>query len=206
MYTDLTYVNLSLDPHYPRVVLVQRNLAKDTGQRVAAWKMIRNCTYLWWHPFRFDWLLTVEMADGYGNRIDRMAAIPGDRLALIRESTGRGRLVREAVVPGAASITVANRTLREVLSVHIYRGKRLLAVRPLLGSGEKAAFSFDQTVLIGTSLRLREGEPVDLTRLIGSPVEINLHGIRRGRIVMTGGGHGPSALPLCFSLEKAEWW
>lgn len=134
-----------------------------------------------------------------------MAAAPGDRFAFVRESSGRGRLNREAAVEEAA-ISISNRTLQESLTVYLYRGKRLLAVRPLLGPGEKAPFLCDQTVMIGTSLRCREGETVELTRLMVPLAEINLSGIRKGRIIMTGGGHGPSSQPLRFYLEKKERW
>lgn len=205
MYTDLTYVNCSLDRHCPRVVVVQRNLAGETGQWAVAWKVIRDCGHLCWHPFRFDWRLTVEVADGFGNRSGRLEAAPGDRFAYARESSVRGRLVREASAGGEA-ISVANQTLGETLTVHLYRGERLLSVRPLFYPWDEAVFRFDQTVVIGTSLRRREGETVELRRLMGPLAEIDLSGIRKGRIVMTGGGHGPSALPLRFWLEKIERW
>jgi len=206
MYTDLTYVNLSLDRHCPRVVLAQRNLAEESGQWAAAWKVIRDCGYLCWHPFHFDWRLAVEVADGYGNRTNRMTADAGDRFAFVRESSGRGRLVRETADGVDDSISVVNRTLQEALTVRLYRGEGLLAVPRLLSPLEKSVFRFDRTVLLGTSLRRREGETVEVKRLMGPPSEIDLSGIRKGRIVMTGGGYGPLALPLRFYLEKEERW
>lgn len=205
MYTELTYVNLSLDHHCPRVVLAQRNLAEEAGRWAVAWKVIRNCGYLCWHPFRFDWRLAVEVADVYGNRTGRMAAGEGDRFAFIRDGSGRGRLVRETADQGDV-ISVVNRTLQEALTINLYRGEQLLAVRPLLSPLENAAFRFDRTLLLGTSIRRREGEMVELKRLMGPPAEIDFSGIRKGRIVMTGGGHGPSALPLRFYLDNKERW
>lgn len=205
MYTDLTYVNCSLDRHCPRVVVVQRNLAGETGQWAVAWKVIRDCGHLCWHPFRFDWRLTVEVTDGFGNRSGRLEAAPGDRFAYVRESSGRGRLIHETATGGEA-ISVINRRLKETLTVCVYRGERLLSVRPMLYPCDKAVFRFDQTVVIGTSLRRREGETVELRRLMGPLAGIDFSGIRKGRIVMTGGGQGPSALPLRFCLEKIERW
>ena len=204
MYTDLTYVNHSLDRHCPRVVIVQRNLAEAPGERAVAWKVIRDCGHLCWHPFRFDWRLAVEVADGFGNRSGRLEASPGDRLIYIRENSGRRRLIRE-VAAGGDLISVVNRTLGETLTVHLYRGEHLLAVCPLVPR-QKRDFRFDRTLFIGTSLRRRQGEAVELTRLMGPPAEVDLSGIRKGRIVMTGGGYGPSALPLCFFIEKEERW
>ncbi len=205
MYTDLTYVNLALDRHYPRVVLLQRNLAQWAGERATAWQVIRNCGYQWWHPLRFDWQLAVEVADGHGNRSGKRAAAAGDRFVLAPKGEGQGRLVLSGTIAGEG-VVVVNETLSEPVSIRLYRGDALLAVRPLPGPGTEAVFCFDRRLLIGTSLRCRQGEEVEVARFMEPLASIDLAGIRRGRLVMTGGGLGATARCLSFSLEREERW
>ncbi|MDH4320756.1 MAG: hypothetical protein OEV73_04580 [Desulfobulbaceae bacterium] len=204
MNTDLTYVNYSLDRHCPRVVFAQRNLADPEGRQAVAWKVIRDCGHMWWHPFRFDWRLAVEVGDAYGNRGGRVMAVPGDRFAFGCRRLGQKRLFPEARGEGDG-IRVTNRSGRGAFIVRLYRGELVLAQSGPVPPGESVSFAFDQTLLVGTSLRQEEGTPMELAKLLG-PAAIDLTGLRQGRIVMTGGGHGPAAQPLRFYLDREERW
>ena len=204
MYTDLTYINLSMDANLPRIIVLQKNLEQGDNQSPIAWKVIRNCGYEWTHPFRFDWGLSVALADIHGNESPRISMDRQGIQRRVRTRTGGSIIVKAG--PGPMDISVSNQTTGESFIAKIYRSGRLLAVCPWIRPGEEVNFQFNTTILIGTGLRVAEGRQLHPGRLSDFKTQIDLSGLKKARILMLGGGPGPGSTPLNFFLEGKERW
>ena len=60
MRIHLTYINASYDINRPSVIVIQKNEALPATASAVAWKVIKNCGYLCYHPFTFS--LQTQMA------------------------------------------------------------------------------------------------------------------------------------------------
>ncbi len=59
MYTDIEFVNRSLNPNVSRVGVflgeLKRIPSPDGGEKILLWEVIRNCNFLRHHPLRVYW-------------------------------------------------------------------------------------------------------------------------------------------------------
>lgn len=204
MYTDLTYINLSMDASLPRIIVLQKNLGQGDTHPLIAWKVIRNCGYEWSHPIRFDWGLSLGLSDIHGNESPRVSLEGKGVQHQMCSGTDGGVIVKAG--PGQMEISVSNRTSRESYTARIYRSGCLLAVRPRVLPGETVNFHFNNTILIGTGLRVSQGQPLHPGRLSDFKTQMDLSGLKKARILMLGGGPGPGSKPLRFFLEGREKW
>ena len=199
---DLIFTNRSYDPKPPKVVIYQGGFSPCESPPIA-WKVIENCRYDNWHPFRLSAGVCCRLQDVWGNRSPQIEAPPGSRLLVEHGPSGRPMLSRECIDDGTA-VTVTNKCPYPVDGIEILREQRLVACGRCTPAGRRLAFESFLTIHIAPVLRVEEGQPIDLREVIGTVATFSLEHVRRGEIVMMGGGMGASAQPLSFALMDAS--
>lgn len=84
----------------------------------------------------------------------------------------------------------------------IYKNGQLLAIKTSIATGQKAAFQFKPTILIGAISQVAQGEEMNSAIIQSVKTEISLLGIASEDVVMTGGGSGAASTAFEFKLEN----
>ncbi|MCP4659623.1 MAG: hypothetical protein GY856_29830 [bacterium] len=183
----------------PDVFVFQPNTASQREPLV--WKRIRNCSYGWSHPIVYpEELGLVLRYDGSYTPERRVAR--GQSLQVWRKAAG-GVGVEALPAWGDDRITVLNAGAAGVVEALLCRAGRPLALEPL-APGRQASFAFEPALVLGAGRRIETGAPVRATSAARFYSRLDLRGVRRAGILMTGGGHGPDAEPLRFRLFDVE--
>lgn len=199
MSIRLRYVNASFEVPAPDVFIFQPNVASRREPLV--WKRIRHCTYGWSYSFVYP--EEIDLVLGYdGSYTPPRRVVRGAGL-LVWRKPGGGVGVEELPAQGDDRITVLNVGTVGMVEAFVCRAGRPLAREPLL-PGAEASFAFEPALVLGASRRIRSGAPVRRTSAARFYGRLDLRGIRRAGILMTGGGHGADAGPLCFQLYDVE--
>jgi hypothetical protein len=87
------------------------------------------------------------------------------------------------------------------VDVNLFNAERLIAVKKAVAPGQAAEFHLGKLSLwIAVCTDAREGQPLDPAVLDGAGAPLPL-ACGATDIVLTGGGTGPAAAPLRFSME-----
>jgi hypothetical protein len=201
----LTFINASYDHHRPSVVIIQKNDAVPDASSVVAWKVIKNCGYLCYHPFTFSLQPQMILYDSVGNKTEVPRLEPGKLYRIEQERSGRLR-AQITAANDRATIQVQNMCDSGSLRCHIYRDHRLVAIQKAIFPRQCAYFRFRPSILVAALARIDEGRVLRPATVAAFKMEFDLLGIARAELIMTGGGSGPYATPLRVHLQNIQDW
>jgi hypothetical protein len=203
MDTRLNFLSRSPASRDSVIVLFQKNARSVPGSSEIAWKTIRHCGFGYSHPVAFPASLEICTGDAYGNYSPRIRVADGDHFSVVPTHLG-GKLAFRRRSPGRDGVEVCNDLRRGAVDLNVFRDSRLLWRRRSLPPQQRTVFSFPPSLWIGAIAGARQGEPLD-PHAAGAPSTLlSLRGVASADIVMTGGGAGPDAAPITFSLENAK--
>jgi hypothetical protein len=197
----LNFINRSRDAHNSTVVLFQKNLAPSCTHRANAWLVIENCGYGDHHPIVMSDSTHVSVSDSYGNFTPKLRAGRGDAFQVSLGNTGHTlSVLGKACDPD--EVLVSNNLEKGAINVWMYRNDLVLAEKTSVAPGQQAVFRFNPTLWIGAVAQMEHGAAIDSAILDQVHTELSLLGVAKADIVMTGGGPGPGATRLRFSLQN----
>jgi hypothetical protein len=200
----LNFINRSYDMNRSDIIIFQTNGAAGGAERPVAWKVIKRCPNDWSHPFTFSNELQLGLGDCDGNHSPRVPVMPGTLARISPGPKGGVALVAGRGMDPTA-IQVESRVQIGGYDAEVYRDGRLLSRHRGLGPRARAEFRFNQRIRLFAGSGIDEGDLLRRSELRWRVLtELDLLGVTRADIVMTGGGCGPNATPLCFHLHQVE--
>ena len=198
---QLNFINQSNDFDAPDIVILQKNVAAGYGEDwVVAWRVIRGCGRGDNYPFVYSPSMEIGVIDGAGNDSPRLDAEPNQAFAFAHTEAG-DRLSPAGDAEYPTEIQLRNDLPKSKVTACLYRSGALAAIEPVEPGGI-ACFQFNPTLWIGAVKQAEEGEVLDPAVVESIDTEFSLLGIASADIVMTGGGPGPNAQPLSFTLQN----
>lgn len=128
MPTNLVYRNQSNDVNNSSIVIFQKNVAVNLGERAVAWIVIENCAIGNHHPFTYTYDLEVSAADSYGNYTPKEEAHSGDRHQMVYTPSGN-TLKIEGSGTSASEVQLINNLKEGTITANCYRSGKLLATK-----------------------------------------------------------------------------
>ena len=203
MDIQLNFINNSNDANNSQIVIYQQNMAVSDAPPVA-WLVVKRCGSGENHPFTFPQQMKVSTGDADGNHTPQLPAQPGELFHAVRNPSGDG-LRAVGAGPSATEITVENQQPTDSVSAHIYKDGKLLAIKTSIAPQQKAVFEFKPTIWVGDAPEAVQGKAMNAAQMPLYPTEFSLLGVASADIVMTGGGGGPEATALQFTLENVVY-
>ena len=201
MAVHLNFINRSNDTNNARIVIFQKNAARNTGEIPIAWRVIDYCGVGDNHPFTFPLSMTVAVSDDQGGYTPQIEAMHGASYHAALMPSGI-TLLPSGQASSNREIQVFNFLQKGAIDAGVYKDGRLLALRTQLGPNQEAAFAFKPSIWIGTASQVTQGEVLHPSVLSEVSTELSLQGIASADIVMTGGGPGENAPPFAFSMQN----
>ena len=199
---QLNFVNQSTDTNNSQVVIFQKNVAGSINEIAVAWTVVPVGSLGGSNPVTFPMTtLGAGASDSFGNYSPMMPAQHGQMFAAVHTATGID-LRSPATPAGTNEITVTNGMAQGAINAGIYRNNKLLAIQTGIPPQQKAVFAFHPTIWIGVAPNIVEGQVLDSAVQATITTELSLLGIASADIVMTGGGKGPTATPITFTLQN----
>lgn len=199
---QLTLVNKSDSSTVPEVVVVQKNEIALVNGKVHAWHVFRNLAKA--QRVRFTCITNFTMAcvDSWGNYTPQCAVVQGKSYSISRAESGYSLKAAGAAFT-ANEFDFKNELPEGAINALVYNdGIQVASVSAIL-PGQKIRFLFNTELYIGVASELvRPGEELNDITLSELGTLLVLTGMRSADIVMTGGGHGPTAKPYKFMLEN----
>ena len=203
MNTRLNFLSRSPASRDSVIVLFQKNARSVPGSSEIAWKTIRHCVDGHCHPVAFPDQLEICTGDEFGNYSPRIRVAGGDHFSVMSTHLG-GKLAFRRRSPGRNEVEVCNDLRQGAFDLNVFRDSRLLWRRRSLPPQQRTVFSFPPSLWIGAIPGARQSEPLHAHTAAAPPTLLSLRGVASADIVMTGGGSGPDAAPITFSLENAK--
>lgn len=198
----LNFINRSNDTNNSSVVIFEKNVATGFDELAIAWTVIQNCAVGDNHPFTYPMGITVEASDAWGNFTSQQPASPGQLFEMVKNTSGDVLVSSNTSASSPEVYEIRNILQQGSINAYCFRDGRICASKTGIAPGEKAGFSFKPTIWVGVASEVEEGAVIHSAILSNINTEINLLGISRADIVMTGGGAGPDARPFQFNLEN----
>jgi hypothetical protein len=215
MDTRINLINKSDDENNSQIVVFQKNIANVEFTPIA-WHVVKGLGPGSRHPFVVPGQFQLDCADAWGNYTERQTV---NRVGMQFEMvlTPSGDVVREADPPiyrGSApsGTRFINRLPADAgrapphIQANAYKDGRLVA-KLGLNPEDEGGFEFAPVIYVGAvseaaETQAIEGQPLvpELAWLLDT--KFSLFGIVSADLVMTGGGSGPYAPMLEFSLAK----
>lgn len=184
--------------------MFQRQVVLEKGIFPVAWQLFVPGSYDQAKQIPFSGSLLIDVNDWRGNYSQRLPVVEGDSFKVMDDlCCGRLFLHNSQNCPNRR-ISVFNGLKKGAIDINLYRSGRLFGKWPGLIPGQSAFFRDNKTIFISTAFRLEPGMPVTNTHLTGMTKRLDLHGIAKADIVMTGGGFGRGALPFAFHMENIQ--
>ena len=198
--THLTFINRAFDLCRPDIVFFYKDRCRPQGE-VIAWKVVHRCGIDWSHPFAVSDELELTVIDADGNHSPRISVRPSMSFEL-NERSDRGRQWEKKTSEHPSSIEVRNSTQAAVGCLLTRDGRAVVPIHRL-AADTGTTFQIDRDLWVGAVRKAQEGEPLGPFELKVSTTRLDLEGVQRGEVCMTGGGMGASALPYSFHLRRA---
>lgn len=201
MNIKLNFINRSDEANDPDIVIFAMPVEPDSRDLAVAWQVIRHCGRGDSHPFVFPEATDVGCSDSDGNFTPRLPAATGQRFTMTLAPSGH-ELVASGQGSSPIQVQVLNGLQSGAINAHIYKAGKLFLRKTAIAPEELAAFQFKPTIWIGAVSQVEEGQPLNSAVTSSVDAELSLLGIASADIVMTGGGPGPKAPPLKFTLDN----
>ena len=199
-----SFINGSYDVNRSDIIIFQTNEAARDAEGPVAWKVITRCPIDWSHPFTVSSEIHVGLGDREGNHSPSVAVTPGT-LARVSSRPRGGVELAAGRGDDPTSIHVENHVQAAGSALEIYRDGRLLSRHCGVAPRARARFRFNHRIWLFAGSGIDEGDLLRRSELRWRVLtELDLLGVTRADIVMTGGGYGPHARPLRFHLHRAE--
>jgi hypothetical protein len=204
MDIKLNLINRSGDVNNSDYVVFQKNAATDVNVQSVAWIVIKNLGNSDNHPFVYPMEFSVGAKDSDGNYMPQIEAVNNTtyEVAMARS----GHVLRPSTTPAAnpTEVEVWNNLNLGSIDAQIYRDGLLLASKVNVAPGSKANFQFLPKVFIGTVSQVNQGDVMNSNVTVQYLTELDLLGVSSADIIITGGGAGPNATPVMFSLTNVS--
>ena len=197
---QLTFKNLSDDVDNSTIYLFQRNWVPSLGELPVVWQVFENCGRNESRAFEFPLNLQVGVTDSYNNVTPLLDAVPGQSFEVVLDQSG-DVLQSLGLATSPTQIQILNNMVKGAFSAGIYRGNLLLARKTGVYPGSMAAFEFEPSIWVGAGGQVVQGGVMSSALLSQANQQFSLIGIASATIAMRGGGAGPQAPALTFTLE-----
>lgn len=196
----LNLVNASSDTDHPQIVIFQQNpVAVDNF--AIAWRVIPmpqpNVSF----PFAYPLDIALAASDSWGNVMPPVTAYDGQLYGVVRTPSGDA-LQYLGAATSREQVQCRNDLTQGAISANLYRDAKLLMTKTAVAPGQTAAFAVVPEIFVGAVVAVEEGQVMNDAILSTIDTRFSLLGIASADIVITGGGSGPEAPPLVFSLEN----
>lgn len=200
MDVRLNLVNASSDTDHPRIVIFQRNPAAVDNLAIA-WRVIPmpppNVSF----PFAYPLEIALAASDAWGNVTPPVTVSDGQLYGMVRTPSGDA-LQYLGAAASREQVQCRNDLTQGAISANLYRDGKLLMSKTAIVPGQTAAFTVVPEIFVGAVASVEEGQVINDAVLSTIDTRFPLLGIVSADIVITGGGSGPEAPPLVFSLEN----
>jgi hypothetical protein len=186
MFTDVKIINQSLNTNVRSIGVFWDTLNRD---QPVIYRQVRNLGFLWEHPFRIDWALSVLVLYRDGNQYGPVAPESGD--------------ARVEVKSVASGLSVAFRDRRRVTWVALCLGGTPISIARPDPSGP-TILSRPVALTFCADLPLRPGSPVVPAMLNVGQTTIDPAGLRTLDVTMAGGEPGPRSKAIRFVVTRAR--
>lgn len=186
-----------------KIVLFQENaLAHEVGPPIA-WRVAGNPIDNRKVSFMVsnDFEIAVRGADG--NVTGRKPARYGDRWEVVEGPKGTV-LRKSGEATSADRVELTNGLPKGAVDALLFRRSGLQTEQNALLPGQVAAFSFAPKIFLHRVSEAEEGHSFQPAVFQDEPLEIDYDGADGAEVVMRGGGRGPDAQPIEFSVEQVH--
>jgi hypothetical protein len=187
MFTEVKFINKSLNCHHPNVVFFQE-LDND---EILVWKNITHCHYLWMHTFRFQYEFNYQLFDEYGNYT-----------SLNEFAQTHSNEIEVAYNEASKMITFNKLSASKYNGVCLSKDNKILSRRKFINGSVQ--FHLSNMLSVCADVRLKEGNIINPCELNISYTKFDLSTLRYIEIVMLGGEPGIHSTPIKFVIEKAK--
>lgn len=191
MYTDIIFRNMSLNVHKPDVTIFQDFKLED----ITAWKVIKSCNYLWYHPFRVNWGYSYRFFDSYGNYSQ---TVPIEK----REQRSYDICIE---------FDISNNTIAFTKEVNgKYIGVQLLKndlqIAKSLFIDGTLHFELSNNFFICADVHALESGKINKANRNKSECQFDTTGFKKMEVLMLGGEAGKYSTPIKFVPSKCIKW
>jgi hypothetical protein len=212
MYTDIQFINYSLNPHLPKAGLffdggIGRR-GKGAKPDTLLWHLIQKCGFHWRHPIRIHWDFACQFYDKSGNSIARKE-LPDPSAGRRRKLNVAARLgvdLNIVTVGGQEVLRVAKTGKSRVHRVELLKNGIPVAARRLSRPETAVSFDLTNTLSLCADMRLDEGDGIEPNNVNITRRTFDLMGLRSVTIYMKGGEPGPSSGPIYFAISQIKRW
>ncbi|MEZ4686350.1 MAG: hypothetical protein R3B47_09865 [Bacteroidia bacterium] len=187
------------------IVICQKNREAYLENNLVAWKVISNLGPGDFHPFDYEFGLSIAAADSWGNFTPQIMVEEGSCFEMVQSPSGYALQKKSEPAADPRAVEVINNLAMGSIAVNAYRGGKLLASFPVVDPLQKVFFEFQPTLFIGVASQIPEGDILNAALESMFDTSIALLGLSSADIVMTGGGAGPNAQPVVFSLQNVKY-
>jgi len=201
MDITLNFINRSDDAGNSQILIFGKNPETSLDAIAQAWAVIPAGAPNMSHALLYPAETGLTVQDSYGNFTPMQPAAPGQHFRFVAGEEGGA--VEPAIAAGPADqITLANDLIQGSVNACLYKGKHLYLCERHVLPGQTAAFRLKPVIWVGVASGSDSGAGSGSATLSSDATKISLLGLASADVVMTGGGTGPNAEPLLFTLEN----
>jgi len=198
----ISFVNQSNDTNNSSLVILQKNVATNLGELAVAWRVIKNLGRNWTHELFYPFDVEVGACDAFGNRSGRYQAHIGQRWLANQSNSGSNLSLASQPAASSQELEIQNNFAAGSVDACVYRDGRLVAKKTGVVPQQKAVFQFTPVIWVGVVSQVEEGQFINSAILSNIHQQFLLTSLTKVKIVLTGGGTGPNALPFQFEMFK----
>lgn len=204
MYTNIRFVNRSLNPHLPDIGAYFGCDSSDHNVQSRLWYLIRRCGFLWWHPVRIYWDHICEFHARSGNRIARCKLQTLIKYPEIQNLLGI--VARLDLVEGQEVLKIERTGKSKVMCVTLLINGRPIAEGSLSRNGSVTSLPVAHQLSFCADMYLNQEDVVRRKNTNISQCTFDLTGLRSVTISMKGGQPGPNSEPIKFVATHIKRW
>ncbi|MFY0680301.1 MAG: hypothetical protein JXR13_06980 [Thalassovita sp.] len=196
---NLTFVNRSGDPNNSQVVIFQHNSAPGADSAATAWNVIDNCGPGGTHNFAFPLEFEVSARSSDIGDLPALPASPGRVIELSTNSAGSVLQVTDGKASDPDATDVRMSTDHGAADILALKDGKVLAISYYVPPQDRVSFEFGAELFIGAVGEINEGDLLEGDKLRKASTKLDLTGIKKADIVMSGSGPDFS-----FELQNVE--
>ncbi len=204
MYTDIQFVNRSLNPNLPSVGMYFGKGDIATGSQILLWHLVTRCGFLWCHPVRVHWDYLCEFRGRNDKSLFRGSL---QNLLACRElADDFGINIQSTITQGQETLRIFKTTKSIVERMSLLRNGVPAAAVSFPWPGNALSVPVTSRISLCADMYLKECDVINDKNLNRSQHSFNLQGIRSLSIHMKGGQPGPHSEPIYFVATHLTHW